>query len=90
MFVVVQTVELRSRPGSDPIVETLGTFPTAAAALDAGRAAWRAFRTAGSDDYAHWVVKREGAQMAEWIADSRSAREFVVDLRSGGLVEIQV
>ncbi len=89
MYRVVQSLEPRDRPGADPTVGVLGTFATADEALVVARMAWRAFRAAGSDDYAHWVVKRDGSELAEWIADSRSNKEFVVDLRSGEFVQLR-
>ncbi len=88
MYEVVEHRERRDRPGSAPEQRTLGRFDSAAEALVQGRVAWKAFEATGSDDYAWWVVKREGADLAEWIADSRSSKEYVVDLTSGQLVEI--
>ncbi len=88
MYEVVEHVERRDRPGTPAETRYLGRFATAAEALVQGRVAWKAFESSGSDDYAWWVVKREGADLAEWIADSRSSKEYVVDLTSGELVEI--
>jgi hypothetical protein len=34
------------------------------------------------------VVRKKGATLAEFIADSKSAKEFVLDIRSGQLVEV--
>lgn len=88
MYEVVEHMERRDRPGMAPESRLLGKFATAADALVQGRVAWKAFESSGSDDYVWWVVKREGAELAEWIADSRSSKEYVVDLTSGQLVEI--
>ena len=54
------------------------------------RSAWQEFEVAGSGDaYAWWVVREPGAQLARWIADNHSHKEFAVDVRSGALVEIR-
>ncbi|NIA24276.1 MAG: hypothetical protein GWP04_01770 [Gammaproteobacteria bacterium] len=42
----------------------------------------------GRREYAWWVVRREGEQLASWIADSRSGREFVVDISKGRVVDL--
>ncbi len=44
--------------------------------------------TAGRDGYAWWVVREQGARLANWISDSRSDKEFALDLTSGELVEV--
>jgi hypothetical protein len=46
------------------------------------------FLESGADDYSWWVVRKKGATLAEFIADSKSAKEFVLDIRSGQLVEV--
>lgn len=88
VYVVVENIELRDRPGLPPVERLIGTYPTAAEALDVGRKLWGDYTESGRLDYAWWVVRREGSTLAEWIADSRSSKEFVVDLRSGQLVEL--
>jgi hypothetical protein len=42
----------------------------------------------GSTDYAWWIVRKSGATIAEYIADSKSNKEFVLDITSGQLVEV--
>lgn len=87
MFEAVEFVE--HRPGDEAEAEVLGTWDTYDAAVGVARNAWRAFESAGSKAYAWWVVREPGAQLARWIADNRSHREFEVDLRSGALIEIR-
>lgn len=87
MYEAVQSVDSRERPGS-PIEETnLGTFDHEADAIEAARSARSAFFDSGATDFAWWIVRPSGAKLAHWIADSNSDREFVLDLRSGQLVE---
>ena len=52
------------------------------------RVAREAYLVADNDDYAWWVVREEGATVAGWIADSKSDREFAVDLTTGEMTEI--
>jgi hypothetical protein len=86
MFEAVEYVE-----GSGSAIEErlIGVFPSESAAVDAARR--RRLDHGGTGDpirYVWWIVRRPGARVAEWIADSRSEREFVLDLRSGRLVEV--
>jgi hypothetical protein len=87
MFEAVQSLDSRAQPGS-PIQESnLGTFDTEEKAIEAARAARSAFFEAGGTDFAWWIVRPVGAKLAHWISDSNSDKEFVLDLRSGQLVE---
>lgn len=88
MYEVVEFTEVRALPGTPPVQRLLGNFALAQDALEQGRAAWRATLEVGTDDYVWWVVKRQGAELAEWIADSRSAKEYVVDVRTGQLIQL--
>jgi hypothetical protein len=88
MYEVVEYAESKDRLGQPPTQRRLGVFAAANEALERGREAWRTAVASGTDDYMWWVVKRQGAELAEWIADSRSAKEFAVDLRTGQLIEI--
>lgn len=88
MFEAVQHMDLRDRPGAPVEVTNLGTFAIEDEALGVARQARDRFVASNRDDYAWWVVRQEGARLARWIADSRSEKEFVLDLRSGQLVEI--
>jgi len=89
MFEIVQFVE--HKPG-DPAVETrLGESDNLDDAVEIARKTWREFESVDNGDaYAWWVVREFGAQLARWIADNHSHKEFAVDLRSGALVEIRI
>lgn len=88
MFEIVQFVE--HRPGDQAVETRLGEAMDFEEAVQVARTAWQEFETAGSGDaYAWWVVRQPGAQLARWIADNHSHKEFAVDVRSGSLVEIR-
>ena len=88
MFEIVQFVE--HRPGDQAVETRLGDSENFQDAVATARQAWQEFETAGSGDaYAWWVVREPGAQLARWIADNHSHKEFAVDVRSGALVEIR-
>ena len=86
MFEAVEFVELRQQP--EPTERVLGEFEVETDAVEIAREARTAFFKTGSDDYAWWIVRKKGARLANFIADSKSDKEFVLDLRSGELVEI--
>jgi hypothetical protein len=86
MFEAVQFIE--SRGAMEPEETVLAEFDTEVDAVESAREARIAFTETGSDDYAWWVVRKKGARLANFIADSRSDKEFVLDLSSGELVEI--
>lgn len=87
MFEAIQSIDSRERPGS-PIEETnLGVFTAESEAIEVAREARDGFFASGSSDFAWWIVRPVGARLAHWIADSNSEKEFVLDLRSGQLVE---
>lgn len=87
MFEGIQSIDSRERPGS-PIQETnLGVFDNESDAVEVARQARQEFFDSGSEDFAWWIVRPVGAKLAHWIADSNSDKEFVLDLRSGQLVE---
>ena len=58
------------------------------AAVEAVRAERTSFVETGSEDYVWWVVRQPGEQLAQFIADSKSDKEFVLDLATGQLVEV--
>ena len=88
MFEIVQFVE--NRPGDQAVQTRLGESANFEQAVATARHAWQEFEVAGSGDaYAWWVVREPGAQLARWIADNHSHKEFAVDVRSGALVEIR-
>lgn len=87
LFEAIQSIDSRDRPGS-PIEETnLGVFDNEHDAIEAARTARATFFEAERSDFAWWIVRPVGARLANWIADSNSDKEFVLDLRSGQLVE---
>lgn len=88
MFEAVESIEYRDRPGMNPVETVLGCFVDEAGARAAARAARAAFLKDQTRDYAWWTVRQAGARLARWIADSRAEKEFVLDLRSGELVEL--
>jgi len=88
MFEIVQFVE--HRPGDQAVETRLSEAEDFEDAVQVARRAWQEFETVGSGDaYAWWVVRQPGAQLARWIADNKSHKEFAVDVRSGSLVEIR-
>lgn len=87
MFEAVQNVDPRDRPGAPTEETVLGDFQSESEAVEAARAARSQFLASHRDDFAWWIVRQSGARLARWIADSSSEKEFVLDLRSGQLVE---
>ncbi len=87
MFEAVQFIEYRGQP--EPTETHLGSFQDELDAVDVARAARQQFLESGADEYAWWVVRAEGARLASFIADSKSTKEFVLDLRTGELVEVR-
>ncbi len=86
MFEAVQFTELREQP--EPQETPLGVFDDELGAVEATRAARDVFMDSGSDDYAWWVVRQPGTRLAQFISDSKSDKEFVLDVTSGELVEL--
>lgn len=86
MFEAVEFIELKGQP--EPQETQLGVFDDEIDAVEAAREGRRRFMETGSDDYAWWVVRKPGARLAQYIADSKSNKEFVLDLTSGQLVEV--
>ncbi|MGH8873990.1 MAG: hypothetical protein ACRDVM_01885 [Acidimicrobiia bacterium] len=89
MLEVVELIELKSEPGSPVHEEVLGTFELESDAVEVARTARATFRAGGREDYAWWVVRKPGARLAQWIADSHSEREFVLDLTTGQLIDVE-
>jgi hypothetical protein len=86
MFEAVQFIE--SPRGLEQEETVLGDFAEEMEAVAAARSARSAFTTTGGDLYAWWIVRKRGEPLASFIADSKSEKEFVLDLRSGELVEL--
>ncbi|HSJ29475.1 MAG TPA: hypothetical protein VLB67_14805 [Acidimicrobiia bacterium] len=87
LYEAVENVELRDRPGAPLEERVLGTVASEEAAIELCREARQAFVEAGRHDYGWWIVREPGMTLARWIADSSTSKEFVLDLRSGELVE---
>lgn len=88
MHEAVQFVERRGL--YEPEETILGSFEGEMEAVEVARTAKQEFMATGSDDFAWWIVREVGATLAEFISDSTSDKEFVVDLTTGNLVEVPV
>ncbi|MGH8871903.1 MAG: hypothetical protein ACRDWS_08015 [Acidimicrobiia bacterium] len=86
MFEAVEFTEIRGR--DEPDQRVVGTYPDEVGAVEAARAAKAEFVESGSEDFAWWVVRQPGARLAQFISDSRSDKEFVLDLTTGQLIEV--
>lgn len=86
MFEAVEFVEVSGL--AEPRQTVIDEFGDETAAVEAARQARARFMKSGSKDYAWWIVRKSGATLAEFIADSKSDKEFVLDITSGQLVEV--
>jgi hypothetical protein len=86
MFEAVEFVEISGL--AEPRQTLIDEFADETTAVEAARAARKRFLETGSPDYAWWIVRKTGANLAEFIADSKSAKEFVLDITSGQLIEV--
>jgi hypothetical protein len=86
MFEAVEFVELSGL--AEPRQTVIDEFADETGAVEAARQARARFMEEGSTDYAWWIVRKSGATIAEYIADSKSNKEFVLDITSGQLVEV--
>ncbi|MEX1126825.1 MAG: hypothetical protein WD895_07485 [Acidimicrobiia bacterium] len=86
MFEAVQFIEAPGQP--EPSETVLGQYAEEIDAVVAARTAKMDFANTASKAYAWWVVRQQGAKLAHFIADSKSDKEFVLDLTSGQLVEV--
>lgn len=86
MFEAVEFVEDDSR--GEPRETILGEFESEQEAVAMARDGKVQFLHTGSQRFAWWIVRRQGAAIAEFISDSKSDKEFVLDLNSGELIEI--
>ena len=87
MYEAVEFVE--KERGADPTERVLGRAPTMDETVAIARAAWHEFEASGQDLYAWWLVREPGATLALWIADNKSRKEFVLDLRTGELIQVR-
>ena len=91
MFEAVEFIEEEVAPGLPgpvPTENVRGLFEMEDDAVTRARAARAGFMNADRDGYAWWIVREQGARLANWISDSRSDREFALDLTSGELTEL--
>lgn len=86
MFEAVEFIE--EQGGAEPRETVLGEFENERDAVTMARSGKAEFVLSGSQQYAWWVVRRQGAALAEFISDSKSDKEFILDLNSGELIEI--
>ncbi len=86
MFEAVQFIDRKAHLTAPPEETVLGVFEDETEAVEFARQARKSF--VSTEDYAWWLVRHSGARIARWIADSRSSKEFVLDLTSGELVEV--
>lgn len=87
MYEAVQFVEMREF--ADPVETILGEFDDEFAAVDVAREGRQNYVATNNSCFAWWVVREKGARLANFISDSTSEKEFVLDLRSGELVEVR-
>jgi hypothetical protein len=87
MFEAVEFIDRKADPTAPPEETILGTFADEAEAVEVARGARAGFDH--TEGYAWWLVRQSGARIARWIADSRSSKEFVLDLTSGELIEVE-
>ena len=87
MFEAVEFIDRNAHPGAPPEERLLGEFALETDAVEVARNERDQF--ANVEDYAWWIVRQQGARLARWIADSRSSKEFALDLTSGELVEVE-
>jgi len=86
MFEAVEFEEIRGV--AEPVQRLMGEFPNEVEAVATVRDARRRYLDGGGTNYAWWVVRKVGATLAEFIADSKSEKEFVLDITTGQLVEV--
>lgn len=86
MFEAVEFIDIRGH--DEPVERVIGSYPNEIGAVEAARNAKAEFAELGSEDYAWWVVREPGATLAQFIVDSKSDKEFVLDLTTGELIEV--
>lgn len=86
MYEVVEFVEVRGH--AVPSETVVGIYSEETRAVEGARGARARFLASGRDDYAWWIVRTVGKKVAAFIADSKSDKEFVLDLTTNQLVEI--
>lgn len=79
--------ELNGIPTGTSLETLLGTFETEDGAVQRARAAKAAY--GDRHEYAWWIVREQGGRIALWIVDSRSGREFLMDLTKEEIVDVR-
>ena len=91
MFEAIEYIEVQpslNARNPAPSERSLGTYESEEEAIEAGRVARQALLEVDIEPYAWWIVRRSGARLAHWIADSHTDQEFVLDLSTGQLIEV--
>ena len=86
MYEVVEFVEVWGHAA--PTETVAGVYSEESMAIACARKAKAGFVASGRDEYAWWIVRTVGKKTAAFIADSKTDKEFVLDLTSNELVEI--
>lgn len=92
MYEVMEYTDVRpsiDNPNPTPLERSIGVFEVEQDAVEAGRAVRTEFIESERPDYTWWTVRQPGSRLANWIADSHSPKEFMLDLTTGELVEME-
>jgi hypothetical protein len=89
MYEAIEYIEEEENglPTGTSLERVLGTFETEDGGVAAARDAM--IRYGDRHEYAWWIVRKQGERIAAWIADSRSGREFLMDLTKEEIVDLQ-
>lgn len=87
MYEAVEFIDSSDHLTAPPEERLLGTFTQEEEAIAVARSARRSFDH--PRDYGWWIVRSQGETLARWIADSRTHKEFALDLTTGELVEVR-
>lgn len=91
MFEVTEYTDVRQsidNPNPVPVERQIGLFDEETEAIEAAREIRNSFLDSDRTEYTWWTVREPGSRLANWIADSHSPKEFMLDLTSGELVEV--
>ena len=89
MYETIEYVEEETDgiPTGTSVERLLGVFESEREAVERARAARAAY--GDRHEYAWWIVREQGGRIALWIGDSRSGREFVVDVTKEEVVDLR-
>jgi len=79
--------EVDGIPTGTSVETLLGVFESENEAVARARAARAAY--GDRHEYAWWIAREQGGRIALWIGDSRSGREFVVDVTKEEVVDLR-